>query len=118
MSHPSPDAARLGEPSYVWRAGQQRRLEMIARWGRVEQARAILDVGTGLGLYLERLRDLAPAAALAVGSEFEEARARQAAARVTALVAAEPLPFPSDRFDLLLSHEVLEHVADDQRAAT
>ena len=31
--------------------------------------------------------------------------------------AAEALPFPERRFDLILSHEVLEHVADDRIAA-
>ena len=36
---PSPQAAERGEPSYIWRAGQQRRLDMIifaagAGWGR------------------------------------------------------------------------------------
>ena len=30
--------------------------------------------------------------------------------------AGERLPFPDDSFDLILSHEVLEHVADDRQA--
>src|SRR5690606_30971772 len=34
-----------------------------------------------------------------------------------ALGAAEELPYPDDAFDLVLSHEVLEHVADDGLAA-
>jgi len=33
-----------------------------------------------------------------------------------ARAAAERLPFPPDSFDLILSHEVLEHVTDDRRA--
>ena len=27
-------AALRGEPSYVWRAGQERRLQMIAHWAK------------------------------------------------------------------------------------
>ena len=45
-------------------------------------------------------------------------RARQAAERVRQVVngAGEHLPFASRSFDLILSHEVLEHVADDRAA--
>lgn len=113
---PSQNAARLGEPSYVWRAGQDRRLEMIRQWGRLDAARRVLDVGTGLGLYLHRMRTGGPRVELAVGTEYEWARAREAAAHETVVVAAEPLPFATDTFDLVLSHEVLEHVGDDERA--
>ncbi|MGH2544127.1 MAG: class I SAM-dependent methyltransferase [Ardenticatenaceae bacterium] len=117
MSQPSNDAARLGEPSYVWRAGQDRRLDMIRQWGRLEEARHILDVGTGLGLYLERMKARGPRVALAAGTEFEFERAREAARHSCVVVAAEELPFASQFFDLVLSHEVLEHVGDDRRAA-
>jgi SAM-dependent methyltransferase len=117
MTQPSKDAARLGEPSYVWRAGQNRRLEMIRQWGRLDEARRVLDVGTGMGLYLEQMRAAGPNVELAAGTEYEFARARQAAAHNHAVVAAESLPFPDDFFDLALSHEVLEHVGDDQLAA-
>lgn len=115
MSQPSKDAARLGEPSYVWRAGQDRRLEMVREWGRWESARRVLDVGTGMGLYLQRLQE-GPRVELAVGTEYEWARAREAAQSSLVTVSAEPLPFPDDTFDLLLSHEVLEHVGDDALA--
>ena len=40
----------LGRPSYVWRFGQERRLELIRRHVKLEGAR-ILDVGCGLGMY-------------------------------------------------------------------
>ncbi len=117
-SQPSKNAARLGEPSYVWRAGQNRRLAMIQQWGRLDLARRILDVGTGLGLYLEQMRESAPYVALAVGTEYEYERAREAAQQNPVLVSAEPLPFPDNFFDLALSHEVLEHVSDDRQATS
>ncbi len=48
-------AITLGHPSYVWRAGQERRLEMIRRHAPLEGAR-ILDVGCGLGMYVRAFR--------------------------------------------------------------
>lgn len=123
MNHPSascssafdPDKAALrGAPSYVWRAGQERRLQMIlaAAAGR-ERGRVFVD-GCGVGQYLARL---AETAALAVGLDIEWERTREAYARHPRVVcgAGEHLPFASASFDLVLSHEVLEHVADDRQ---
>ncbi|MGD2251663.1 MAG: methyltransferase domain-containing protein [Anaerolineales bacterium] len=108
-------AALRGEPSYVWRAGQERRLRMILdAAGELSRGR-LLDDGCGVGAYLERL---APTAAQAFGVEYDPDRSRMAHGRWpgVALAAAESLPFPSDMFDLVLSHEVLEHVQDDRAA--
>jgi SAM-dependent methyltransferase len=108
-------AAKLGEPSYVWRAGQQRRLEMILSAAEGRQRGWVLDNGCGLGLYLQRL---GPGAERAFGLELDRERARRAAHSGLTVVSAlgEQLPFPEGVFDLVLSHEVLEHVRDDQAA--
>ncbi|MEW6567162.1 MAG: class I SAM-dependent methyltransferase [Chloroflexota bacterium] len=108
-------AALRGEPSYVWRAGQERRLRMILEAAAGREQGQMLDVGCGLGAYLEHLR---PLARRAFGLEFDRPRAASAARRVSGIVcgAAEHLPYPSAAFDLVLSHEVLEHVADDRQA--
>ena len=113
---PSPQAAERGEPSYVWRAGQERRLRMIQAAAGARLAGRVFEDGCGVGQYLARL---APGAAQAVGLEIEFERARQARDRVPQVVCAagEALPFPCDHFDLVLSHEVLEHVSDDRQAA-
>lgn len=114
MRTPSNEAARLGEPSYVWRFGQDRRLAMIGRWGRLETAQSVIDIGTGLGMYLKHLARDVP---LAIGTEYAFERARQAAeVGAVAVAAAEALPFADNSFDLALSHEVLEHVQDDRAA--
>ncbi len=44
------DAALRGNPSFVWRAGQTRRLDMVRRIVALE-GRRILDVGCGVGMY-------------------------------------------------------------------
>ena len=111
-----PDAARLGEPSYVWRAGQARRFRMMVQWaGRERLEGWVLDNGCGVGMYLHRFGWWARRA---VGLEYEFARGREALSSLTPVVqaAGEALPFPDDTFDLILSHEVIEHVQDDRQA--
>ena len=50
------DQVILGNPSYVWRFGQERRLEMLRRYVPLEGAR-MLDIGCGLGTYVRRFSD-------------------------------------------------------------
>ncbi len=52
-------AAALGHPSYVWRFGQDRRLNLIRQWAPLEGSR-ILDVGCGLGMYMRKMRAFTP----------------------------------------------------------
>lgn len=108
-------AALRGEPSYVWREGQERRLRMILDRAGGHLQGDILDNGCGVGVYLERL---ARTAKSAIGVEYDLQRAAQALHRQLPIVCAagENLPFAEDSFDLVLSHEVLEHVSDDRAA--
>ena len=48
-------AALRGEPSYVWRSGQERRLQMIKDAAGECINQRILENGCGVGVYLERL---------------------------------------------------------------
>ncbi len=111
----APLAARRGNPSMVWRAGQQRRLDMILQAAGERLGGNVLDNGCGIGLYMQKL---APHSGRVIGVEFEFGRARQARARSphVSCAAGEALPFAAGSFDFILSHEVLEHVADDRRA--
>lgn len=108
-------AALCGEPSYVWREGQDRRLQMILRAGEERMSGRVLENGCGVGMYVERLR---PYARQVVGLEYDYDRAHQAGEKQADIInaAGEKLPFPRESFDLILSHEVLEHVDDDRAA--
>ena len=57
--HPSSldKAITLGHPSYVWRFGQDRRLNMIRAYLEMDNAR-VLDIGCGIGTYVEKFRAL------------------------------------------------------------
>ena len=66
--HPISDKAALrGEPSYVWRAGQERRLVMIREGAGQLASGLILVDGCGVGQYLARL---AEHATLAIGLDL------------------------------------------------
>lgn len=116
MTH-SDKAALRGEPSYVWRAGQDRRLRMITEAVPNWHNARVLDNGCGLGAYLRRLLDLTPHA---FGLEYERERGQEANQRlgqVRAVCAAgENLPYASNALDVILSNEVIEHVQDDGQA--
>lgn len=105
-------AATRGEPSYVWRAGQERRLRMVQEAAAKQVRGRILVDGCGLGAYVTHLE---PTADHAVGIDIEIERTREGRRKSLEVVcgAAEHLPFPCDHFDLVLSHEMLEHVEDD-----
>jgi len=108
-------AALRGNPSFVWRAGQERRLNMIREAaGDRLHGRVFVD-GCGVGMYLGRL---AKEARQAVALDIELERTFDASRLADQVVcgAGEHLPFPSNTFDLVLSHEVLEHVQDDRQA--
>jgi SAM-dependent methyltransferase len=119
-------AALRGEPSYVWRAGQQRRLEMIIHAAGERIKGNILENGCGVGMYVEHL---APFGGKIFGLEYDFERAGEAGKNSPRIfnAAGEFLPLPSSTlrhslrsqggaFDLILSHEVIEHVQDDRAA--
>jgi SAM-dependent methyltransferase len=116
-------AALRGEPSYVWRAGQQRRLEMIVRAAGERIKGRILENGCGVGMYVEHLSEFG---GTVIGLEYDFERASEARKNSPHIVnaAGECIPLPSSTlrhaqggaFDLILSHEVLEHVQDDRAA--
>ena len=108
-------AADRGVPSLVWRFGQDRRLDMIRQWAALDGAQVLVD-GCGIGAYVRKLQALADQV---IGLDIEEERVREGS-RITSNLhvgACEYLPYRDRTFDVVLSHEVLEHVQDDRLAA-
>lgn len=105
------EAAHRGLPSYVWRAGQERRFEMVRQWTEL-QGHRVLDVGCGVGMYTEAFLRETPHV---FGVEVEHDRAIEARDHARDVIEGlgEQLPFADGSFDVVFSHEVLEHVADD-----
>ena len=94
-------AITLGHPSYVWRAGQERRLQMVRRYAQLEGAR-ILDVGCGLGLYVRAFAAYSPEVH---GVDVDPERVAQASETLANIreAAAEALPYPDGYFDVVFS---------------
>ena len=85
---------------------------MVRRWATLS-GRRVLDVGCGVGMYTAAFLRQTPHV---FGVEVERERALEARERAAGVVQAvgEHLPFPDAAFDVVFSHEVLEHVADDR----
>jgi len=109
-------AALRGEPSYVWRAGQERRLQMIARWSKLEDAR-VLEAGGGIGMYASQIGRRYQAQIELFDIELERIQEAQGEIPTSIVAAAESLPYQTDYFDTIISHEVIEHVLDDRQSA-
>jgi SAM-dependent methyltransferase len=109
-------ADERGVPSLVWRAGQDRRLAMIQAVANPDQrltvtSRVLVD-GCGIGMYVRALRQFTP---YVYGLDIEPERVARSYGHspLVHVAAGEYLPYPSNYFDLILSHEVIEHVQDD-----
>ncbi len=109
-------AAQRGEPSHVWRFGQNRRLSLIVAALPIDTRRILVD-GCGFGMYVRHLAELGYHT-MGLDIEFERVReGTQAGVEQLHAAAGEALPYPDGSFDAVLSPEVIEHVNDDRLAA-
>jgi SAM-dependent methyltransferase len=113
---PSELAALRGEPSYVWRAGQERRLQMVADWAQLDGA-VVLEAGGGVGMYASQIGRRYDARVECFDIELDRTAEAREDTPHALVAAAEALPYAAGVFDTIISHEVLEHVNDDAAAA-
>ncbi len=74
----------------------------------------ILDIGCGIGTYVDKFRSLGGHAfGVDVDAEKLADAHRTKRLQLLAVAVSEALPFPNDYFDVVVLHEVIEHVADD-----
>lgn len=106
------DDATYGRASNWWKAGQERRFNMVRRHIMLDHKR-ILDIGCGIGMYLRAFQRHSQKV---FGIEVEEERAQKALSVTLNISMAygESLPFPDSSFDVVFLHEVIEHVFDDR----
>jgi SAM-dependent methyltransferase len=103
--------AILGHPSQIWTPGLERRLDLLRRYVDLNNKR-ILDIGCGVGAFVRRLREFS---AEVYGTDID----RESVVRGTeavpnlGLAVGEYMPFKDATFDVILLHEVLEHVDND-----
>jgi SAM-dependent methyltransferase len=103
--------AILGHPSQVWTRGLERRLDLVRRHVGLEGKR-ILDIGCGVGAFVRRLGEFSDRV---YGTDIDRESVRRGSEALPnlALALAEHMPFKDGAFDVILLHEVLEHVDDD-----
>ena len=112
------DIAERYDP--VWSA----RFEAVARqiWALIplHAGDKVLDIGTGTGIVLRTLAEVAPGARLTVGCDRSAGmllRARERVAGLRVLLAdATALPFAAESFHLATASFVLSHIRDYPRA--
>jgi SAM-dependent methyltransferase len=115
VHHPSSLAAARGEPSYIWRDGQERRLRMIGHWVDLNGA-WVLEAGCGVGAYSSQIRRRFSLTVEAFDLELARVIAAREDTPHALMAAAEALPYRSNLFDAILSNEVIEHVQNDRAA--
>lgn len=100
-----------GHPSQVWTPGLERRLARMREQVSLEGKR-ILDAGCGVGAFVRRLGEFS---SRVYGFDVERESVLRGVEEVPGLMlaVAEHLPYKDGAFDVVLMHEVLEHVDDD-----
>ncbi|RMD60066.1 SAM-dependent methyltransferase, partial [Candidatus Parcubacteria bacterium] len=93
------------------------RLRLILDWAPHPLHRVLVD-GCGVGMYARALQDHAPEVhGVDIEGTYLERAVKNAPGAHFTLGRGEQLPYADGVFDLVLSHEVLEHVADDRATA-
>lgn len=103
--------ATLGHASQIWTRGLERRLTLVREHVPLEGKR-MLDLGCGVGAFVRRLREFSDDVC---GVDIDRENVTEGGKEVPGLGlgVGEHLPFADGVFDVIMLHEVLEHVTDD-----
>ncbi len=120
MNDPEYERMYRLEDTYWWFVGRHRLVEALVRArygapGTLSSPLTILDIGCGTGAMSARLARWGRV----VSADFSPLALQFSRRRgLNHLVGADALrlPFASDRFDALVSMDVLEHLSDDRKA--
>jgi SAM-dependent methyltransferase len=113
------DRIKKGSPSSYWSTGLQKRFDLVLSHIKDFKGKKILDVGCGVGTFLQKFSQVGMEA---FGVELDKQKVdcildKELYSKIR-ISPAENLPFEDNTFDFVFSHEVLEHVDNDQKAVT
>lgn len=104
---------KAGSPSSYWSRGLDKRLNLISSDIDLKHKK-ILDVGCGLGAFMAKFQDYSKEV---YGVEPDKKKVDIAKSKGLNVFesGAENMPFEDNYFDVVLLHEVIEHVDDDTK---
>ncbi len=105
------------QETHWWWLGRQRIIKnVIEHYCNLDKPLNIADVGSGYGANIPLLENYGPITALEMHQEaLDKIKAKWPTDKVKAVQWKSPEP-SSDRFDLMLLADVLEHIPDDKEA--
>lgn len=110
--HSDFESIKQGSPSSYWSYGLQKRLDLATDLINFNGEK-ILDAGCGIGIFMEKFSEFSDHV---YGFDVDKRKidiAKKSFKNV--IVAGEgKLPYENNMFDIIWSHEVLEHVNDDK----
>lgn len=114
--------AHLGKPGTAFSKGFERRLQKVLRVADLKD-KSILDQGCGEGVWLNRFMEYTAAKNIYgfdVDPESIEKYTNDSESKIPKdnlkVCAAEDLKFDDNKFDIVFSNEVLEHVENDRKS--
>lgn len=109
------DLAKVDWDKAEW-GNFQSNIDLIQRSDALARTRSVLEIGTGKGKLLEMLqRQGHHAVGIDVDIDALRAGLETHGAIPVVLASGDNLPFPDGAFDLVLSFDVFEHIADTDR---
>ena len=118
-------STKLGNPTYVWQSGQERRLTLIEAHLTKISAKNIIDIGCGVGAYTQKIYQKGyNVFGLDVETErIEKAKKIEEANQNTNILeymsaVGEFLPFKNSTIDAIILNEVIEHVDNEVKVVS